>query len=63
MKTLNYIDEQGRIKYIKFFPDEPAGQYDSHGISYLCARNIMKRSQPDLLMGLEQLTEQDNENI
>ena len=61
MKTLNYIDEQGRIKYIKFFPDEPAAQYDSHGISYLCARNIMKRSQPDLLMGLEQLMQQEND--
>ena len=61
MKTLNYIDEQERIKYIKFFPDEPAGQEDCLGISYLCVRNMMKRRQPDLLMGLEQLMEQDDE--
>jgi hypothetical protein len=37
MKTINKIDEKGRVKGIEFLLGEPS-QVDSHGISYAYAR-------------------------
>lgn len=57
MKIYNSIDEKGRMTKLPKFYFDGNGQYDSHTISYLCARNIIKNSNKDELMGLEKITE------
>lgn len=45
-------DEQNRLVRMPTFY-EGSGSYISHTISYLCARNILKNSSPEIPMGLE----------
>jgi len=61
MRFINIIDEKGRFVGLKVFPDEPAGQQDSHAYSYLFAREQYK-SMGDV-MGLEsELNVEEKEN-
>jgi len=52
MKFYNQIDDQGRF-YGFFVTDEPAGQVDSHGFSYLFARKFHQETGD--VMGLDVL--------
>jgi len=43
LETIQRIDERGRCMGVDFYiSDKREGQYDSHGYSYLKAREIMK---------------------
>ena len=53
MKTIQTIDEQGRTYKINYYTNEKAGQYTSHGLSYLGARK--QYEDMGLTMGLERL--------
>lgn len=53
MRVYEHIDEKGRIYDITYTMEEPQGKvWQSHGFSYLYARNMMKQAGGGL-MGLE----------
>ena len=51
MRFMNIIDEKGRFVELNVETDLPAGQIDSHTISYLGAREARKQTR--LIMGFE----------
>ncbi|MFC1754258.1 hypothetical protein ACFL96_12860 [Thermoproteota archaeon] len=60
MRVIQYKDEQQRVMRIEFINTSTDGQDDSHGFSYLKARDYYKND-PDEPIGLELMTEEENE--
>ena len=59
MIMYNVYDEYNRLKSVNFITSETA-HYDITDLSYLCARNIMKRGDPEAKFGLELLVDKDD---
>jgi len=51
LQTINRVDERGRVIGIEFFLSSTPKQADSHGFSYLGARELYKEAEE--VMGLE----------
>ena len=52
-KILNKIDEQGRYNGVIFYECTTSGQYDTHGMSYLKARQTLQELGD--VMGLDKI--------